>query len=175
MRLSMSGCVRTHLPCGTMAMHVVLWVESLHRLVDPTILQLQHLYAATSDDVSFGLPVVVPLPSLDLLYDPATGMVGGCRRPPLVISWMPQPQWAQTLTPVPGSDLDAGLAYGKLALAHAIVELIRGLRKLRVNMHNLDTDYPVMANLLEGSSHLPGLPDEPPEAFLLLCRPRLDQ
>lgn len=149
--------------------HAVLWVESSCRLVDPTILQMQHLHPVAMDNMSFA-PVVVSLPSVDFLSDPVTGMAVRCHRPPLVISWVPQPRWTHAVTPVPGSDLDAGLVYGKLALAHATLELIQGLRNLRSDIGQMDTDYAIMANLLDGGCHLPGLPDEPPSAFLRACR-----
>jgi hypothetical protein len=143
-------------------------VESSCRLVDPTILQLQHLHIVAKTNLSF-VPVVVPLPSLDFLSNPVAGVAVRCHRPPLVISWGPQPRWTLALTPVPGSDLDVGLVYGKLALAHATLELIQGLRNLRSDMGQMDTDYPMTADLLYGG-HLPGLPDEPPSAFLRVCR-----
>jgi hypothetical protein len=147
--------------------HAVLWVESSHRLIDPTVLQLQRLHAAAEDNTSFGVPVMIPLPSLDSLLDPAPGMAIMCLRPPLVISWVAQPRWAQAVTPAPGSDLDTGLSYGKLALAHSILELIQGLRNFRSNLAVL---HPVLADLLDGRSRLPGLPAEPPGAFLRICR-----
>jgi hypothetical protein len=34
------------------------------------------------------------------------------------------PQWTQELTPVPGSELDTGLSYSQLALAHTAVEVM---------------------------------------------------
>jgi hypothetical protein len=150
--------------------HAVLWVETVHRLVDPTIMQVQQLYTVTEDNVSFGLPVVIPLPSVDLLSDPVTGMTVGCHRPPLMISWVPQPQWTQAVTPIPGSDLDAGLAYGMLAIAHATLELIQRLQGLRPDMVQMGTRYPILSNLLDGRSRLPGAPSEPPGAFLRICR-----
>ena len=150
--------------------HAVLWVESPGRLVDPTVLQLQHLHAAAEDNTSFGVPVMVPLPSLDSLLDPVPGMAVMCLRPPLVISWVAQPRWAQAVTPVPGSDLDTGLSYGKLALAHAIFELIQGLRNFRSDMAQVNALYPMLADLLDGRRHLPGLLAEPPGAFLRICR-----
>jgi hypothetical protein len=150
--------------------HAVLWVESSRRLIDPTILQLQHLHAAAEDDTSFGVPVMVPLPSLDSLLDPLPGMAVMCLHPPLVISWVAQPRWAQAVTPVPGSDLDTGLRYGKLALAHAVLELIQGLRNFRSDMAQVNVLYPVLADMLDGRSHLPGLLAEPPAAFLRICR-----
>jgi len=150
--------------------HAVLWVESSRRLVDPTVLQLQHLHAAAEDNTSFGVPVMVPLPSLDSLLDPVPGTAVMCLRPPLVISWVAQPRWAQAVTPVPGSDLDTGLSYGKLALAHVIFELIQGLRNFRSDMAQVNALYPILADLLDGRSHLPGLLAEPPAAFLRICR-----
>jgi hypothetical protein len=153
--------------------HAVLWVESSRRLIDPTVLQLQHLHAAAEDNMSFGVPVMVPLPSLDSLLDPAPGMAVMCLRPPLAISWVAEPRWAQAVTPVPGSDLDTGLSYGKLALAHSILELIQGLRNFRPDLADLaqvSALHPVLAELLDGRSHLPGLLAEPPGAFLRICR-----
>ena len=150
--------------------HAVLWMESSRRLIDPTVLQLQHLHAAAEDNTSFGVPVMLPLPSLDSLLDPAPGMAVMCLRPPLVISWVAQPRWAQAISPVPGSDLDAGLSYGKLALAHSILELIRGLRNFRSDLVQVNALYPILADLLDGRSHLPGLLAEPPAAFLRICR-----
>ena len=150
--------------------HAVLWMESSRRLIDPTVLQLQHLHAAAEDNTSFGVPVMVPLPSLDSLLNPAPGMAIMCLRPPLVISWVAQPRWAQAVTPAPGSDLDTGLSYGKLALAHAIFELIQGLRNFRSDMAQVNALYPMLADLLDGRSNLPGLLAEPPAAFLRICR-----
>ena len=150
--------------------HAVLWVESSRRLIDPTVLQLQRLHAAAEDNTSFGVPVMLPLPSLDSLLDPAPGMAVMCLRPPLVISWVAQPRWAQAVTPAPGSDLDTGLGYGKLALAHSILELIQGLRNFCSDLARVNALHPVLADLLDRRRHLPGLFAEPPGAFLRICR-----
>ena len=154
--------------------HAVLWVETLRRLVDPTIMQLQHLHPMTEkNDMCFSGPIVIPLPDPSLLSAPMRGTSYSCKRPPLLISWEPRPRWTQAITPIPGGDLAAGLAYGKLALAHATLELIRGLRKLgiRSDMPRLDTCHPVLASLIDERGQLPASPDAPPEAFLRICRP----
>lgn len=150
--------------------HAILWVETLRRLVDPTIMQVQHLQALAEENASFSVPVIVPLPSADLLSGSAAGPPVGCLRPPLMISWVSQPRWASAITLVPGSDLDVGLAYGKLALAHATLELIRMLPELRSDTGQMDARHPELANLRDGGSQLPGLPAEPPGAFLSICR-----
>lgn len=82
------------------------------------------------------------------------------------------PQWTRELTPVPGSELDAGLSYGQLALAHTVVEVMRGAAELRTDLPRIRTLYPLLADLLAGSALLPELPDEPPTALLRLCRSR---
>ena len=70
----------------------------------------------------------------------------------------------------PGPELDAGLSYGQLALAHTVVEVMRGTAELRADLPHIRSLYPLLADLLAGSALLPELPHEPPTAFLRLCR-----
>lgn len=78
------------------------------------------------------------------------------------------PHWTREITPVPGSELDIGLSRGQLALAHTVVEVLRGTAELRTDLTRIRSLYPLLADLLAGSALLPELPDEPPTAFLRL-------
>jgi hypothetical protein len=49
---------------------------------------------------------------------------------------------------------------------------MRGAAELRADLSRIRTLYLLLADLLAGSTRLPELPDEPPTAFLRLCRSR---
>jgi hypothetical protein len=68
------------------------------------------------------------------------------------------PQWTQALTPLAGSDLDASLQAGKITLAHATLEIIRALGKIRTDLPRMQARYPTLAALLDGRSQLPPCP-----------------
>lgn len=89
----------------------------------------------------------------------------------LNIAWGLFPQWTPALTPAPGSNLDTGLSHGKLALAHATLDVIQDLDGARQDLGRLRILYPAMAALLDDRSMLPPLPDKPPAAFLRFCQP----
>ena len=149
--------------------HVVLWAASFRQLVDPTIVQARHLQVVAEGNPGFSFPVVLPVANRESLL--GSSAICSPSRAPLNIAWVLQPQWTRALTPVQGSDLDIGLSYGKLALAHNTLEVIRVLGEIRSDLQRLRTLYPPIATLLDGRSQLPGLPDEPPAAFLRLRPP----
>jgi len=150
--------------------HAVLWVDNCRIMIDPTIMHLQGLHAVTADP-KLRLPVTSLVPSREMVLGPTVGVLPACRRSPLVIAWLPQPHWTQAITPAPGTDLDAAIRYGALALAYAALELLSGLRELRDDptSEKLASSYPELGALLQGQIHMPALPDQPPESFWQLC------
>jgi len=152
--------------------HAVLWLDPLHRLIDPVIMLSQNLQPMLEDeDIAVGGPVVLGFPYNSFLTKSIHDVPIWCCRASLLITWTLQPRWTHALTPVPGSDLASGLAYGKLALTYATLELIQGLGdlELRSDISQLRACHPVLASLINGSSRLPALPETPPEAFLRIC------
>jgi hypothetical protein len=149
--------------------HAVLWTASFGQLVDPTIVLARHLQAVAEDNPVHSFPVVLPIANRESLL--GSSAICSSSRAPLNIAWVLQPQWTRALIPVPGSDLDIGLSYAKLALAHTTLEVIRGLEGVHSDFQRLRTLYPPIAALLDGRSQLPRLPDGPPAAFLRLLRP----
>jgi hypothetical protein len=141
----------------------VLWAESFGMLVDPTIVLSRHLQAVAQGDPVLSFPVVLPIPDRETLFGPVA--IASSSRPSLSIMWGLLPQWTQALTPPPGSDLEAGIAYGQLALAHATLQIIQGLDRVRPDLGGLRTLHPQIAAFLDGRSQLPPLPEEPPAAF----------
>ena len=146
--------------------HAVIWAGSFCRLVDPTITETRLVREAAERSAKSILAVFPVEDRGQLLRAPGfriqsqTGVVVDLR---LV------PQWTRELTPVPGSELDAGLSYGQLALAHTVVEVMRGTAELRADLPRIRSLCPLLADLLADSALLPELPDEPPTAFLRLC------
>jgi hypothetical protein len=149
--------------------HVVVWLESFRRLVDPTIAQSRTIQTAARLNAGLGLPVVVPVPNREILLSPESPGPTTIRAP-LLIGWILQPQWTELLTPVQGSDLHAGIAYGQLSLAYAILDVVRGLEHTRSDLQRLRDLYKPIAALLDDHAHLPRLPDEPPTSFFRLRR-----
>jgi hypothetical protein len=146
--------------------HAVVWAASFGQLVDPTIVRARNVQAVAQSRPEASFPVMLPVADRDTLFGPAA--ICSSSRPTLTFMWGLLPQWTQALTPCRGSDLETAIAYGKLALAHAIVEVIRGLNIVRPDSEQLCALYPPLAALLNGSSQLPRLPDEPPAAFVRL-------
>lgn len=136
--------------------HTVLWASSFGQLVDPTIGQARHLQEAAEDNPRFSFPVVLPIASREILVGPWG--IGTTSRPPLHIAWVLQPQFTSALRPVLGSDLETSLTYGKLALAHTTLEVLRSVEELRSDFKRLRTLYPQIAALLDGRRQLPELP-----------------
>ena len=149
--------------------HAVVWAASFGQLVDPTIVRARYLQAVAQGHPGLSFPVVLPVADRDTLFGPAT--ICSSSRPTLTIAWALLPHWTQALTPRPGSDLDTGIAYGKLALARTTLEVIRCLDVIRPDTEPLRALCPPLAALLDRSSQLPQLPDEPPAAFVRLRRP----
>lgn len=147
--------------------HVVVWLESFRRLVDPTIVQSRTIQKAARLNADLGLPVVVPVPSREILLSPESPGLTTIRAP-LLIGWILQPQWTEPLTPVQAGDLHAGIAYGQLSLAYTILDVVRGLEYVRSDLQRLRDLYQPMAALLDEHIHLPQLPNEPPTSFLHL-------
>jgi hypothetical protein len=144
--------------------HAVLWAESFGLLVDPTIVLSRHVQAVAQGDPVLSFPVVIRVPDRETLF--GADALGSSSRPSLSIMWGLLPQWTQALTPPLGSDLEAGIAYGKLALAHAILQIIQGLARVRSDLGGLRSLYPqITAFLDDGGSQLPSLPKKPPAAF----------
>ena len=144
--------------------HAVLWLESFHRMIDPTIVQSRTIQTEAQLNENLGLPMVLPAPSLDVLLEPESPGLATIRGPHH-IGWILQPQWTELLTPVKGSDLHAGIAYGQLSLAYAILDVVRGLKHDRSDLQRLHDLYKPMTALLDEQIHLPPLPDEPPTSF----------
>jgi hypothetical protein len=149
--------------------HAVLWLESFRRMVDPTIAQSRKMQTVAPIDAGLGLPVVLPLPSREVLLNPESSGITTIRIP-LYIGWILQPQWTKLLTPVQGSDLHAGIAYGQLSLAYAIIDVVRGLEHVRSDLQRLRDLYKPMAALLDDHAQLPRLPTDAPASFLHLRR-----
>lgn len=145
--------------------HAVLWLESFGRMVDPTIVQSRTIQTAAQLNANLGLPVVLPVPSLEVLLGPESPGLTTIRVSHR-IAWILQPHWTESLTPVQGSDLHAGIAYGQLSLAYSILDVVRGLEGDRSDLQRLRDLYKPMAALLDGHVHLPPLPEEPPTSFL---------
>ena len=152
---------------GTSDGHAVIWAGSFGRLVDPTITETRLIREAAERSAKSILAVVPVEDSSQLLGAPLFRIQS---QTGVVIDLRLVPQWTRELTPVPGSELDAGLSYGQLALAHTVVEVMRGVAELRADLPRIRSLYPPLAELLAGSALLPELPDEPPTAFLRLCR-----
>ena len=150
--------------------HAVVWAASFGQLVDPTIVRARYLQAVAQDHPGVSFPVMLPVADRDTLFGPTA--ICSSSRPTLTIAWGLMPHWTQALIPSPGSDLDTAIAYGKLALAHTTLEVIRGLNIVRPDTEQLRALYSPLAALLNGTSQLPRLPSEPPAAFIRLrCRP----
>lgn len=150
--------------------HAVLWVDNCCVMVDPTIMHRQRLHVVTADS-KLSLPVILPVPLRELVLGPTAGVLPACRRSPLEIASLPQPNWTQAITPAPGTDLDAAIRYGALALAYAALELLSGLREIRDDLAGgkLASSYPELGALLLGRIHIPALPEQPPKGFWQLC------
>jgi hypothetical protein len=149
--------------------HAVIWAESFGRLVDPTITEMR-LVREAAERSGISMLAAAPIESRgELLRAPGFRIQS---RTGVVIELRLMPQWTRELTPVPGSELDIGLSYGQLALAHTVVEVMRGAAELRTDLPRIRSLYPLLADLLAGSALLPELPDEPPTTFLRLCRSR---
>ena len=150
--------------------HAVVWAASFGQLVDPTIVRARYLQAVAQDHPGVSFPVMLPVADRDTLFGPTA--ICSSSRPTLTIAWGLLPHWTQALIPSPGSDLDTAIAYGKLALAHTTLEVIRGLNIVRPDTEQLRALYPPLAALLNGTSQLPRLPSEPPAAFMRLLPAR---
>jgi hypothetical protein len=155
---------------GSIDGHAVLWVDNHGMIVDPTIMRLQRLYSVAPDP-ALSTPIILPVHRRELVLGPVSGVCPACRRSPLEIAWIPEPQWAQAITPIAGTSLNVALRYGALALVHAALELILGLHGIRDDLPGpeLASRYPQLGALVDGRTHLPVLPDEPPAALLYLC------
>lgn len=149
--------------------HTVVWSASFGQMIDPTIMLARHLDAAVKVNPDLSFPMVLPVANRNILFAPAA--IGTMSRAPISIAWKLHPEWTRALTPTPGSDLDSGVSHGKLALAHTTLDVIRGLNGTRSDSPQLRSLYPPLAALLDGRSELPGLPSEPPAAFLRLSPP----
>jgi hypothetical protein len=143
--------------------HVVLWVGSFRRMVDPTIVQAPLLLAAARHDPGFTIPAVLPVASRERLL--AAGSLGTLREP-FFIEWKLRPEWTGALAAALGGDIGAALPYGSLRLAHTAVDILRFLGTARPDMGRLSQLYPELEGLLTGHSELPRLPAEPPAAFV---------
>jgi hypothetical protein len=154
---------------GTSNGHAVIWARSFGRLIDPTITETRLVREAT-ERAGISMLVAAPFVSRDQLlrapefhFQSQTGVV---------IELGLRPQWTRELTPVPGTELDIGLSYAQLALAHTVVELMQGAAEIRADLSRIRSLYPLLADLLGGSVLLPELPGEPPTEFLRLYRSR---
>jgi hypothetical protein len=147
--------------------HAVIWAESFSRLIDPTITETRLLREA-AERSGVSMLAVAPLESRSQLLHAPGFLIQS--QTGVVVELHLVPQWTQELTPVPGSELDIGLSYGQLTLAHTVIELMRGAAGIRTDLPRIRSLYPLLADLLVGAALLPELPEEPPTAFLRLCR-----
>lgn len=137
--------------------HAVLWAKSFGLLVDPAIVLAPHVRAVAQGDPVLSFPVMLPVPDdREALLGPA--MITSSSRPPLRLAWVLLPNWTQALNPAPGSGLDASVEAGKITLAHATLEILRELGRLRTDLGRMRARYPALASLLEGRRRLPPLP-----------------
>ena len=146
---------------GTTDGHMVLWVEGMSRLADPTIMQIPEVLAAARRDNALGLPSVLPLPGgRAQLLSTRPAMP----RPPYLLVWTILPDWTDRMGGVLVGDRAAAMPYGGLAMAHTALDLIRTVGERR-DLAGLD-QYPRIAELLAGTEKLPPLPGQPPATFL---------
>lgn len=148
---------------GTTDGHAVVWAASFRQLVDPAITGARHVRAAAEGRPAFTFPVVLPVASREVLLAPA--VLTSSSRPALNIAWGLFPQWTPALTPAPGSNLDTALSYGKLALAHDTLDVIRELNGARHDLGQLRVLYPAITALIDDPGMLPPLPDEAPRGL----------
>jgi hypothetical protein len=142
---------------GSTDSHAVFWARSFGRLVDPAIVLARHVRTVAQDNPVLSFPVVLPAPEdREALFRP--DMITSSSRPSLTLTWVLMPQWTQALTPPADSDLDANLQVGKITLAHATLEIIRALGKIRTDLPPMYARYPTLATLLDGRSQLPPRP-----------------
>lgn len=147
--------------------HAVLWTESFRLLIDPAIVLSRHMRAVAQGDPVLSFPVLLPVPDRATLFGPA--VLCSSSRPSLNIAWGLLPHRTQALTPTPGSDLEVALAYGKLALAHATLQIIQGLDGV---LRHGTLAYPLLPDRGPPRRPQPAtpLPSKPPAAFLRLSR-----
>ena len=129
--------------------HAVVWTESFHRLIDPTIQQDATLAGAGADDPSMAIPAVIRAPDRDWLmhHTPAAP------RGPYLITWSVLPDWTYAFDPLlAGRD---GELYETAALQLADDALI-ALRSAgrRRDLRQLDALYPRLSALLAGRATL---------------------
>ncbi|HEX3960222.1 MAG TPA: hypothetical protein VHZ03_26890 [Trebonia sp.] len=135
--------------------HAVWWTSSFGLLVDPAIVLARHLRAIARDDPALSFPVMLPVPDGESLLGPP--LITSASRPSLTLTWGLMPHWTQSLTPAPGSDLDASLQAGQITLAHATLEVILELGRVRADLARMRASYPALAALLDSRSQLPPL------------------
>jgi hypothetical protein len=136
--------------------HAVLWARSFGLLVDPAIVLAPHVRAVAQGDPVLSFPVMLPVPDREALLGP--DMITSSSRPPLRLAWALMPHWTQALTPAAGSGLAASLQVGTITLAHATLEILQELGRLRTDLGQMRAIYPALAALLDGHNQLPPLP-----------------
>jgi hypothetical protein len=142
---------------GSTDCHAVFWARSFGRLVDPAIVLARHVRAVAWEDPVLSFPVMLPAPEdREALFRP--DVIASSSRPSLTLTWGLMPQWTQAITPLAGSDLDASLQASKITLAHATLEILRALGKIRTDLPRMHARYPALAALLDGRSRLPPCP-----------------
>jgi hypothetical protein len=139
--------------------HAVLWAESFQRLVDPTIFLARLMQESAEYRAIYQPLAIFEIPDEGII---ARGsLIQTSTKAGIDIRWRLHPQWSEFIVPVPGGDLEGGLAYGQLALAYITLEVMRGLEELRSDLDDLRDLYPPLAELLDNRRRLPELPDEP--------------
>jgi hypothetical protein len=146
--------------------HVILWAPPFQRLVDPTIFLAQLIQGSAEYRTAHPPPAIMSIPEDGIV--PENAVLQTATKAGVGMRWRLYPQWNESVIPQPGSDLETGLIYSKLALAHITVEIIQGLEGFRSDLDDLRNLYPQLGELIEGRRQLPSLPDKPPAEFTRL-------
>jgi hypothetical protein len=138
---------------GTTNGHMVVWVDSMARLVDPTVAQEPRLEAQAQSDPLLGMPSVLPVKDRDTLLATRPAVMRGAYR----LVWHLYPEWTDILDGVLTDPLREGIPYASLNLAHKTVNILRHLAEHRDPAPMLAA-HPHLHDLLSSTDPLPALP-----------------
>jgi hypothetical protein len=139
--------------------HAVVWASSFNRCIDLGVCQHTALQRESINNPSLALPAILPFPGgRDYLLTAAKSFA--VLRKPFALNWMFFPDWTPHLDPLLEHH-SGSIEHGGLALAHIVVDQLSAVAVTR-DLHQLKGVYPLLSNLLEGSSKLPELNDSVP-------------